>query len=99
LGAEEDPPLVRKVPKIPMLEEDNARHGFLEPEQYEAKEVARRLSRPLRSIHQMAKVGTIPSRRDGRRVMFRWADVQRAVEAFKSFSLTPNGVAYFVWIN
>jgi integrase len=31
LGAEEDPPLVRRVPKIPKLEEDNARQGFLEP--------------------------------------------------------------------
>lgn len=35
LGAEEDPPLVRRAPKIPKLEEDNVRQGFLEPEQYE----------------------------------------------------------------
>jgi integrase len=35
LGAEEDPPLVRRVPKIIKLEEDNARQGFLEPEHYE----------------------------------------------------------------
>ena len=43
-----------------------------EPEYLDAKEVARRLSRPLRSVHQMAKVGTIPSRRDGRRVLRAW---------------------------
>lgn len=35
LGQQEDPPLVHRVPRIPHLEEDNARHGFLEPEQYE----------------------------------------------------------------
>lgn len=35
LGSQEDPPLVRRVPRIPRLEEDNARQGFLEPEQYE----------------------------------------------------------------
>jgi integrase len=35
LGMWEDPPLARRAPKIPKLEEDNARQGFLEPEQYE----------------------------------------------------------------
>lgn len=35
LGRDEEPSLVRKVPKIPKLEEDNVRQGFLEPEQYE----------------------------------------------------------------
>jgi len=34
LGSREDPPLVRKVPYIPQLEEDNARQGFLEADQY-----------------------------------------------------------------
>jgi integrase len=34
LGALEDPPLVRRVPRIPKLKEDNIREGFLEPEQY-----------------------------------------------------------------
>jgi integrase len=35
LGREEDPPLVRRSPKIPKIAEDNARQGFLEPEPYE----------------------------------------------------------------
>jgi integrase len=35
LAMREDPPLVRRAPYIPKLEEDNARQGFLEPEQYE----------------------------------------------------------------
>jgi integrase len=35
LGMREDPPIVRKAPYIPKLEEDNVRQGFLEPEQYE----------------------------------------------------------------
>jgi integrase len=35
LGAQEDPPLVRRVPKLPQLTEDNARQGFVEQWQYE----------------------------------------------------------------
>ena len=35
LGYEEDPPLVRRIPAIPKLEEDNARQGFIVQEQYE----------------------------------------------------------------
>jgi integrase len=35
LGREEEPPLVHRAPKIPKLEEDNARQGFLEPDEYE----------------------------------------------------------------
>jgi hypothetical protein len=35
LAMREDPPLVRRAPYIPKLEEDNARQGFLELEQYE----------------------------------------------------------------
>ena len=35
LAHDEDPPLVRRVPKIRKLEEYNARQGFLEPEQYD----------------------------------------------------------------
>jgi hypothetical protein len=31
----EDPPLVRRVPKLPQRTEDNARQGFLEQSQYE----------------------------------------------------------------
>ncbi len=34
-AAEEDPPLVVRVPKIDRLAEDNIRQGFLKPEQYE----------------------------------------------------------------
>jgi integrase len=34
LGLEEDPPLVRRVPKIVKLEEDNVRQGFIEQAQY-----------------------------------------------------------------
>jgi integrase len=35
LGMREDPPLVHRQVNIPKLEEDNARQGFLESEQYE----------------------------------------------------------------
>ena len=35
LGFEEDPPMVRRVPHILKLDEDNARQGFLTPAQYE----------------------------------------------------------------
>jgi integrase len=35
LAMREEPPLVRKAPYIPKLEEDNTRQGFLEREQYE----------------------------------------------------------------
>src|SRR5208283_3733130 len=35
LALREDPPLVQRAPYIPKLEEDNARQGFLEREQYE----------------------------------------------------------------
>jgi len=34
LGRREEPPLVHKVPYIPMLEEDNVRQGFIEEPQY-----------------------------------------------------------------
>lgn len=35
LGYREDPPLVRRVPHIPLLEENNARQGFIEQARYE----------------------------------------------------------------
>ncbi len=44
----------------------------------EAKEVARRLGRSARSVTQLAAV--IPSHRQSGRVMFRWRDVERAIE-------------------
>ena len=51
-----------------------------EPIFIDAKETARRLGRSVRSVHQLAKDGIIPSVRQGGRVMFRWADVERAIE-------------------
>jgi integrase len=36
LGYREEPPLVRRVPHIPRLEENDPRKGFIGPEQYEA---------------------------------------------------------------
>jgi integrase len=35
LAMREDPPLILRAPHVPKLDEDNARQGFLEPEQYE----------------------------------------------------------------
>lgn len=35
LAMQLDPPIVARVPKITLLREDNARQGFLEPEEYE----------------------------------------------------------------
>src|SRR5581483_7499919 len=34
LGLDENPPLVRRAPRLPKLEEDNARQGFIEQAQY-----------------------------------------------------------------
>lgn len=36
LGEQETPPMVDRVPHIPMLKEDNVKEGFLDAEQYEA---------------------------------------------------------------
>jgi integrase len=36
LALQEDPPLVRRAPHIPKLDEDNARQGFIEQGQYQA---------------------------------------------------------------
>jgi integrase len=49
LGAQEDPPLVQRQPAIPRLEEDNARQGFLEQDQYEGllEELPRNLKAPF----------------------------------------------------
>ena len=51
-----------------------------EPAYIGAKEIARRLGRSLRSVHHLAKMGQIPSIRQGRRVMFSWHEVQSAIE-------------------
>lgn len=50
------------------------------PAYLSAREVARRLSLSLRTVQDRASRGLLPSVRVGKRVMFRWADVQRAVE-------------------
>ena len=51
-----------------------------QPTYINAKEVAQRLGRNLRSVYHMAKTGAIPSVPQGGRVMFRWEDVQRVIE-------------------
>lgn len=57
LGREEDPPLVHSSPKIPKIAEDNARQGFLEPEQYEA--LLEKLPARLKALYVCAyHVGT-----------------------------------------
>jgi integrase len=57
LGRDEDPPLVRRAPKVPKIAEDNARQGFLEPEQYER--LLEKLPPRLRAIYVCAyHVGT-----------------------------------------
>ena len=48
LAMREDPPLVRRAPYIPKLEEDNARQGFLDPEQYE--KLLEELPLPLKAL-------------------------------------------------
>jgi helix-turn-helix protein len=51
-----------------------------QPTYINAKEVARRLGRSVRSVYHMANIGTILSHRQGSRVMFRWDEVQRGLE-------------------
>ena len=45
-----------------------------------AKELARRLGRSVRTIHYMAHTGIIPVERHGKRLAFRWPEVQRKLE-------------------
>jgi len=52
LGFEEDPALVTKLPHILKLEEDNARQGFLLPEQYES--LVRALPDRLKALFAIA---------------------------------------------
>jgi integrase len=49
LAKREEPPLVARTPYIPKLEEDNARQGFLEPEQYE--ELLEKLPENLKALY------------------------------------------------
>lgn len=47
-----------------------------EPEYIDAREAARRMGRSARSVTDMAARGTIPSHRQGKRVMFRWSEIE-----------------------
>jgi integrase len=70
LGALEDPPLVRKRPAIPKLEEDNARQGFITHEQYEV--ILHELPDRLKALFVCAyHVGT----RKGELRKIRWDQV------------------------
>jgi integrase len=70
LGREEDPPLVRRAPKIPKIAEDNARQGFLEPEPYER--LLTELPRRLKALFACAyHIGT----RKGELRHLRWDQV------------------------
>lgn len=70
LGYEEDPPLVRRVPHILKLDEDNARQGFLLEGQYEALLAA--LPERLKALFVVAyHVGT----RKGELRKIRWSQV------------------------
>lgn len=70
LAMREDPPLVRRSPYIPKLEEDNARQGFLEPEQYE--KLLEELPVPLKALYVCAyHVGA----RKGELRKVRWEQV------------------------
>lgn len=51
-----------------------------EPAYIDARECARRMGRSVRSVLYMASKGHLPSVRQGNRVMFSWAEVQRTVE-------------------
>lgn len=70
LGAQQDPPLVFRLPSIAKLEEDNARAGFLEQEKYEAllEEMPNRLK-------AMLVVGYHTGARKGELRKVRWEQV------------------------
>jgi len=55
-----------------------------EPAFIDARECGRRLGRSRRSVLELAAKGVLPSHRQGRRVMFKWRDVERTVEAEKA---------------
>jgi integrase len=70
LAMREDPPLVRRMPYFPKLEEDNVRKGFLEPEQYE--KLLEQLPVRLKALYVCAyHVGT----RKGELRKVRWEQV------------------------
>jgi integrase len=70
LGFEEDPPMVRRVPHILKLDEDNARQGFLTPAQYET--LLASLPERLKALFAVAyHVGT----RKGELRKIKWSQV------------------------
>ena len=70
LGFEEDPPIVRRVPHILKLDEDNARQGFLTPAQYET--LLASLPERLKALFAVAyHVGT----RKGELRKIKWSQV------------------------
>jgi integrase len=70
LGFEEDPPMVRRVPHILKLDEDNARQGFLTPTQYET--LLASLPERLKALFAVAyHVGT----RKGELRKIKWSQV------------------------
>lgn len=50
------------------------------PAYLSAREVARRLSLSLRTVQDRASRGLLPSVRVGKRVMFRWAEIERTID-------------------
>jgi integrase len=70
LGAQQDPPLVFRQPSMPKLEEDNARQGFLEQEQYE-----KLLEEMPGSLKAMLVVGYHTGARKGELRKVRWEQV------------------------
>ena len=70
LGFEEDPPIVRRLPHILKLDEDNARQGFLTPTQYET--LLAFLPERLKALFAVAyRVGT----RKGELRRIKWSQV------------------------
>lgn len=51
------------------------------PAYINAREVARRLNLSVRGVQDRASRGALPSVRIGKRVVFRWAEVERRVIA------------------
>jgi excisionase family DNA binding protein len=49
------------------------------PTYISAQEVARRLNLSVRSVQDRASRGALPSVRIGKRVLFRWGDVERVI--------------------
>jgi integrase len=86
LGREEDPPLVRRAPKVPKIAEDNARQGFLEPDQYER--LLTELPLRLKSLFVCAyHIGT----RKGELRRLRWDQVDFEAAAIRFESRQTKG--------